>query len=464
VAKEKKRSKKRQRMMAAAAAAEASAQSRESKEEEMTVSKGKGLDRVRSPRPNREDSVKTSSKPKKTQANEDASPGDGTNETRPRKEKKSASAKRGRPVAMDSVEKQALCGNSAVEATAKPRGRGRPRRIQTKEIAITATPDETNPTNPPKTTESENLEWVQCEKCLKWRKLPPHIAADDLPDVWTCDMNDWNPHAASCDSPEDKADGLQDIPSSGSNSGKLSYRNLIFGSTGRKANRPISERTRAAESLYSVQFDEEDAPSKVLYSESSAFVSRSKPTMLVDENDRMSVLEMMGHSQLWQELRGAAQPLIYKSSDEFLKSNTSLSAYSYEHLPADIQASMKDLLLMVLESGTMSGDDIVGRAKSVEQGSLPDPFYKILPLCTMNVVVTTLYDLVKEGKVDCVKGIGNSWSMNDWKPHYRRARKLLPPPPQSSVENEGNEPSQGARMHSRCMKIAKPWKRNGSYC
>ena len=109
-------------------------------------------------------------------------------------------------------------------------------------------------------------------------------------------MNTWNVSSASCDAPEDKAEGLQDIDD------KVSYRNLIFGNNGRKAHRPVSERARAAESLFA---DEEGAA--VLYAQSSAFVSRKQGNVIVvPEEEGMTVLEVMEHSQLWKQLREIA--------------------------------------------------------------------------------------------------------------------------------------------------------------
>ncbi|RHY26015.1 hypothetical protein DYB32_007938 [Aphanomyces invadans] len=47
------------------------------------------------------------------------------------------------------------------------------------------------------------LEWAQCEKCNKWRKLPAHVKSANLPDKWYCSLNHWNPaydmHAMKCD-------------------------------------------------------------------------------------------------------------------------------------------------------------------------------------------------------------------------------------------------------------------------
>lgn len=47
------------------------------------------------------------------------------------------------------------------------------------------------------------LEWAQCEKCNKWRKLPQHIKSSTLPDTWFCSMNHWDPSRASCKVPEE---------------------------------------------------------------------------------------------------------------------------------------------------------------------------------------------------------------------------------------------------------------------
>jgi hypothetical protein len=91
---------------------------------------------------------------------------------------------------------------------------------------------------------------VQCEKCEKWRRLPPRIKAEDLPDVWFCSMNTWEINLATCTAIEDKIEPQtketfntqSQIPLSSGSSGKLSYRNLIFGNGRRQKN--ISERMR----------------------------------------------------------------------------------------------------------------------------------------------------------------------------------------------------------------------------
>ena len=46
--------------------------------------------------------------------------------------------------------------------------------------------------------------WVQCEEpaCLKWRMIPASVNNADLPEVFRCSMNRWDPSQASCAVPE----------------------------------------------------------------------------------------------------------------------------------------------------------------------------------------------------------------------------------------------------------------------
>lgn len=48
--------------------------------------------------------------------------------------------------------------------------------------------------------------WVQCEKCLKWRRVPFHVNVDSLPEQWYCEQNTWDLEKASCSIPQDKFD------------------------------------------------------------------------------------------------------------------------------------------------------------------------------------------------------------------------------------------------------------------
>jgi len=55
----------------------------------------------------------------------------------------------------------------------------------------------------PPSQSTEDLEWVQCAKCEKWRTCGDTTA---LPDVWDCSMNTYHTALNSCDAPEEKAE------------------------------------------------------------------------------------------------------------------------------------------------------------------------------------------------------------------------------------------------------------------
>lgn len=52
---------------------------------------------------------------------------------------------------------------------------------------------------PPETPSS----WVQCDACLKWRRVAWHVDPSSLSDDWTCTKNTWDPESASCSAPQD---------------------------------------------------------------------------------------------------------------------------------------------------------------------------------------------------------------------------------------------------------------------
>ena len=56
-------------------------------------------------------------------------------------------------------------------------------------------------------TTAAAAEWVQCDRCRKWRKLPLNINSSTLPDQWFCEMNRWDPKYANCNEPEEPEDG-----------------------------------------------------------------------------------------------------------------------------------------------------------------------------------------------------------------------------------------------------------------
>ncbi|KAG0629900.1 hypothetical protein M758_1G138300 [Ceratodon purpureus] len=50
------------------------------------------------------------------------------------------------------------------------------------------------------TTMVNEIEWIQCDKCCKWRVLPPGLNPDDLPEPWFCLTEPFN---GNCEMPEE---------------------------------------------------------------------------------------------------------------------------------------------------------------------------------------------------------------------------------------------------------------------
>ena len=63
----------------------------------------------------------------------------------------------------------------------------------------------------------EVCEWVQCDKesCGRWRRLPPNIDPNTLPEKWVCAMNWWDSLYASCAAPEERDDAKDDSKAGG---------------------------------------------------------------------------------------------------------------------------------------------------------------------------------------------------------------------------------------------------------
>ncbi|KAK4361052.1 hypothetical protein RND71_020004 [Anisodus tanguticus] len=55
----------------------------------------------------------------------------------------------------------------------------------------------------------EKIQWVQCEDCFKWRKVPDSAV---LPSRWTCSDNSWDPERSACSAVQElTADHLRDL-------------------------------------------------------------------------------------------------------------------------------------------------------------------------------------------------------------------------------------------------------------
>lgn len=300
--------------------------------------------------------------------------------------------------------------------------------------------------------DDDNVEWVQCEKCEKWRKLPTHITADELPDTWYCSMNTWNPGSASCESPEDKADALhQEVGGFGGNMpqgvvGKFSYRSMIFGN-GRKHNRPMSERTRAAESLFMREIDDDENPHPtVMYSKSSAFlprVSNFTKSQSVEEKG-LGIFDVLSNSDLFGELRGIGAPMPVLSTNVHEQSFPKF--LTFENLPENIKLVIREGVLICLGSNILSADDIVLDAQHFPWDSLSRDLVEIQAFINADIIINTILSLVRDGLVEMTCLRDPYLPISEWTPKYRRVRS------RRDIESEETPKA------SRCMKIAKPWK------
>lgn len=52
--------------------------------------------------------------------------------------------------------------------------------------------------------------WVQCDACNKWRRVPWHVDLEALPDPWVCSQNTWDIDAATCEAPQDAYDASKE--------------------------------------------------------------------------------------------------------------------------------------------------------------------------------------------------------------------------------------------------------------
>eukprot|EP00483_Globobulimina_turgida_P002085 UN02087 len=92
----------------------------------------------------------------------------------------------------------------------KPRGRTPKNHKKT-----TANPVRSNPVKPVRGTVNAithfvesvvEMRWVQCDKCLKWRRIPTSVSDAELEGEWTCSMNKWDLKRANCAAEEEAYD------------------------------------------------------------------------------------------------------------------------------------------------------------------------------------------------------------------------------------------------------------------
>ena len=352
------------------------------------------------------------------------------------------------------------CGNSDGE-TAKGKGprKGRKKEKETEKTAISKPAGARVGGKQGKDKADDSQEWVQCEKCDKWRRLPPRIKAEELPDVWYCSMNTWDVKAASCAAPEDKTEaGARDYTILGgadnrSGGSKVTYRNLIFGS-GKKQSRPMSERARASDSIFMVPGSDqpgEGGHPTVSYAESSCFVQRglSHRTKL-EETSGAALLELMSQSRLWSDLYSRTKmghPSGYFPSipveNQFLSNNNVRAASCSEDFCSGSKTtmeSMKALIYHALGENTLSNHEILLEAQCRNGGGeATEDWSELRAACTIELVENALEELVKDGMVEEIHGcLPNEKFVATKLTRFRRVAR--------------------SNITTRCIKLAKPWK------
>ena len=333
--------------------------------------------------------------------------------------------------------------------------RGRPRNADKEKDNKTTTTKSSR-----KGSDEPKQEWVQCEKCEKWRRLPPRISAADLPDVWYCAMNTWDINMATCTAVEDKHElspsrpaqynEQSQIPTGFSSGSKLSYRNLIFGNG--RLKKSISERMRAQESLFSSQREEEadmSMPPIVMYANSNVFYNKSIRKSNSYESDgappQPSILEIASHSRVWQELNNnaslfhAQNTAAYNSVgiDKYCNPNSSLNQEAIDTLKAMSYCS--------LGNKTLSPHEILLETQVSNWNNVPFHWMELRSLCTIEIMSFILDELVKDGLLDVICDTKSLTLENTF--YLRRIEGSTLLTVKEIIE-----------QRSSCLKIRKPWK------
>jgi hypothetical protein len=220
---------------------------------------------------------------------------------------------------------------------------------------------------------------------------------------------------------------------------------MIFGTGARKQNRPMSERSRAAESLFIKPVSDEESPIPTTqYSKSSAFLPRTSNfhKANVVEDKALGIFDVLSNSTLWAELRCMSKPVEVGST-----SYTSYPKFpTYENLPENIRNSMREVVLHILGNNALSGDEVIGEAQQFPFDSAGSGFTGMQGYCNADIIINTLLALVRDGIVEMATKRDPKIPISQWIPKYRRVRS-----PRALAAED-------AIKASRCMKISKPWK------
>ncbi|ETK97376.1 hypothetical protein, variant [Phytophthora nicotianae CJ01A1] len=273
------------------------------------------------------------------------------------------------------------------------------------------------------------LEWAQCEKCNKWRKLPQHIKSSTLPDKWYCSMNHWDPSHAKCSVPEEAdQEPLPLPPHPGSQwhkgghkgqrtkRGKLSYSELLYGSTGQLRKAYTRESSTLSFEYEGVTYHRDDQ-----YKHSSMYVSPAA-------------------------MAAAATMAGWSGSDRVNRETSCKNDAKVDALAAATppQASVEQVAALVLENMDLrrrrSVSELFDAVNSAQRGS------ETTGLASLAVVTAALGQLEHRGLVEKVDEFSD-----EEEPHKRQRLDSL-------FNGAFSVPTHYRKVPTRPLKASKCWK------
>jgi hypothetical protein len=127
------------------------------------------------------------------------------------------------------------------------------------------------------------------------------------------------------------------------------------------------------------------------------------------------------------------------------KVETSFASSSFDDLSVEMKRTMKQLILHALGSGTLACHEVLLEAQCRPWSGVPQEWAEIRASCTVDIVESALLRLVADGLVESV------WNGANAQMTSQKYRRVSPPTVTPVVSKEITV--------TRCMKIAKPWKK-----
>ncbi|KAG7392548.1 CW-type Zinc Finger [Phytophthora pseudosyringae] len=282
------------------------------------------------------------------------------------------------------------------------------------------------------------LEWAQCEKCNKWRKLPQHIKSSTLPDKWYCSMNHWDPSHAKCSVAEEAdQEPLPLPPHPGSQwhkgghkgqrtrRGKLSYSELLYGSTGQLRKAYTGESSTLSFDYEGSTYHRDDQ-----YKHSSMYVSPAAMEAAA------TMAGWSGSDRVNRETRCSNEP-----------SNGKVDALAAATPP---QASVDHVAALVLKSMDLRRRRSVSELFDAINSAPRDSEAASTGLASLAVVTAALGQLEHRGLVEKVDEFSDEAEEDD--PSHKRRRT------DSLFNGAVSVPTHYRKVPTRPLKASKCWK------